>query len=159
MLEFCGQENIVLEGNGRIRLPRQWVEDFMRHGNGEVVIHGLPEGAVAIYPEEVYRAMRTRELGDLDRAGGSFAARRSMRRFGALTAVDQLSAQGRVTLPEAFREYAGLISGSKVRVVGVEIGLEIWETGRFNAEMAAADEEMQRKREAEFSVVNGDPVP
>jgi len=61
-----------------------------------------------------------------------------------------------VTLPEAFREYAGLIAGGKVRVVGVEIGLEIWEPERFNAEMAAAAEDIQKRREAEFAGANGE---
>ena len=114
-------------------------------------MHGLPEGALALYPEEVYREMRARELGDLDAVGASFIARRSLRRFGALTRTDRLTPQGRVLIPEAFREYAGLVAGAEVCVVGVEIGLEIWSPERFAAEMKAAAAAMKRRAEQEFA--------
>ena len=131
-------------------------------------MHGLPEGALALYPEEVYREMRARELGDLDAVGASFAARRSLRRFGALTRTDRLTPQGRVLIPEPFRDYAGLVAGAEVCVVGVEIGLEIWsperfavvgvEIGleiwspeRFAVEMEATAAAMKRRAELEFA--------
>ena len=151
MLAFCGQERCILEKNGRLRLCRGWVDDFLRRCSGEVVMHGLPEGALALYPEEVYREMRARELGDLDAVGMSFAARRSLRRFGALTRTDRITPQGRVLIPEPFREYAGLIAGAEVCVVGVEIGLEIWSPERFAAEMDATAAAMKRRAEEEFA--------
>ena len=47
MLEFCGEERCLVDGNGRIRLNQRHVDDFLRRCNGEVVMYVLPEGAVA----------------------------------------------------------------------------------------------------------------
>ena len=151
MLPFCGQEKCLVDANGRIRLTQRWVEDFLRRCGGEVVMHGLPEGAIALYPEEVYREMRASEIGNLDHLGTSFALRRSLRRFGALTHVDCITRQGRVTLPEPFREYAGIVPGGEVCVVGVEVGVEIWEASKFAAEMRAIGEHLAERRDAEMA--------
>lgn len=151
MLAFCGQEKCLVDANGRIRLTQRWVEDFMRRCGGEVVMHGLPEGAIALYPEDVYQEMRAQEIGNLQQLGTSFALRRSLRRFGALTQVDTITRQGRVTLPEAFREHAGIAPGKEVCIVGVEVGVEIWEANRFAAEMRAISEHLDERREAEMA--------
>lgn len=135
MLAFCGQERCLLDGSGRLKLAPRWIEDFLARGNGEVVIHGLPEGALALYPMEIYSGMRREALAQLDRAASSFAARRSMRRFGALTAETVITRQGRITVPPAFRDYAALEPGTEIHVIGVEIGIELWNTGRYRAEM------------------------
>ncbi len=155
MLAFCGQDRCLVDGNGRIRLAQHFVDDFLRRCDGEIVMHGLPEGAIALYPEEVYTEMRSRELGRIDEVGSSFAMRRSLRRFGALTQPEKISRQGRVTLPVAFREFAELVPGSEVCVIGVEIGVEIWAAERYAAEMKAIDEYMRAKRDREMTL---DPV-
>ena len=62
MLIFCGQEHCLIDSNGRLKLPQRFIDDFTLRCGGEVVMHGLPEGAVALYPEEVYREMREREV-------------------------------------------------------------------------------------------------
>ena len=151
MLAFCGQEKCLVDANGRIRLTQRWVDDFMRRCGGEVVMHGLPEGAIALYPEEVYQEMRAREIGNLDQLGTSFALRRSLRRFGALTQVDTITRQGRVTLPAPFRDHAGIAPGKEVCIVGVEVGVEIWEAGRFAAEMQAINQHLDERRDAEMA--------
>ncbi len=150
MLIFCGQEHCLVDSNGRLKLPQRFIDDFTLRCGGEVVMHGLPEGAVALYPEDVYREMREREVGAVDSIGSSFAARRSLRRFGALTCPDTITRQGRITLPAAFREHAGLEPGCEACVVGVEIGVEIWSAERFAAEMAAINEHLRQKREREM---------
>ena len=114
-------------------------------------VHGLPEGAIALYPEEVYQEMRAREIGNLQQLGTSFALRRSLRRFGALTQMDTITRQGRVTLPAAFREHAGIAPGKEVCIVGVEVGVEIWEAGRFAEEMRAINQHLDDRREAEMA--------
>ncbi len=135
MLTFCGMDSCRVDGAGRIRLTAATVEDFLRRCDGEVVLFGLPEGAVAVYPEEVYQEMRRRELGDLDAVGASFSARRSLRRFGSMASSAKISRQGRVTVPEVLQRFAGLLPGVEARVVGVEIGVEIWAAERFETEM------------------------
>jgi len=151
VLAFCGQEKCLVDANGRVRLTQRWVDDFMARCGGVVVMHGLPEGAIALYPEDIYRDMRAREIGNLEQLGTSFALRRSLRRFGALTHVDTITRQGRVTLPEQFREYAGITPGGAVRIVGVEVGVEIWNADSFAAEMKAINKHLTERREAEMA--------
>ncbi len=151
MLAFCGQDRCLVDGNGRIRLTQRFVDDFLRRCNGEIVMHGLPEGAVALYPEEVYQEMRQRETAALDAVGSSFLTRRSLRRFGALTQPETISRQGRITLPHAFREFAGLEPGTETCIIGVEVGVEIWSAARYAAEMKAIQEHLEKKREQELS--------
>ena len=139
-----------MDGNGRIRLAQRFVDDFLRRCNGEIVMHGLPEGAVALYPEEVYMEMRKREISALDAIGSSFVTRRSLRRFGALTQPEKISRQGRITLPQGFREFAGLEPGIEVCVIGVEVGIELWSAERYAVEMTAIQQYMEKKREQEL---------
>lgn len=155
MLEFCGEERCLVDGNGRIRLNQRHVDDFLRRCNGEVVMYVLPEGAVALYPEETYREMRSREIADTDNVGTSFAVRRSLRRFGSLTSPAVITRQGRVTLPERFRRMTGLFPGVEACVVGVEIGVEIWTAERFDAEMAETGIQLEKQRELEYSSLTG----
>ena len=151
VLPFCGQEKCLVDANGRVRLTQRWVDEFLRQCRGEVVMHGLPEGAIALYPEAVYQEMRAREIGNLDQLGASFALRRSLRRFGALTHQDVITRQGRVTLPAAFREHAGITPGKEVCIVGVEVGVEIWEPSRFAAEMQEIGAHLADRRDAEMA--------
>ena len=155
MLEFCGEDRCLVDGNGRIRLSQRFVDDFLRKCNGEVVMYVLPEGAVALYPEETYREMRSREIADTDNVGTSFAVRRSLRRFGSLTAPAVITRQGRVTLPERFRQMTGLFPGADACVVGVEIGVELWLAERFDAEMAETGIQLEKQRELEYSALTG----
>lgn len=150
MLEFCGEERCRVDANGRIRLTQRWVDDFLRKCNGEVVMYVLPEGAVALYPEETYREMRAREISDTDNVGASFAARRSLRRYGSLTMPAVLTPQGRVTLPERFRKLTGLQPGVEACVVGVEIGVEIWTSEKFDAEMDETEIQLAKQRQLEY---------
>ena len=150
MLEFCGEERCRVDANGRIRLTQRWVDDFLRKCNGEVVMYVLPEGAVALYPEETYREMRAREISDTDNVGASFAARRSLRRYGSLTMSAVLTRQGRVTLPERFRKLTGLQPGVEACVVGVEIGVEIWTSEKFDAEMDETALQLEKQRQLEY---------
>ncbi len=150
MLSFCGQERCLLDGSGRIRLAQHFIDDFSCRCDGEIVMHGLPEGAIALYPEAVYAEMRRRELEAVGELASSFTARRSLRRFGALTIPERITRQGRVTLPVPFREFAGLEPGSECCVIGVEVGVEIWAVARYEAEMAAIQEHLKQRSEQEM---------
>ena len=146
MIAFCGIDNCKIDGAGRVRFAQRVVEDFLCRCQGEVVLFGLPEGAVAVYPQEVYREMRRREVGDLDAAGTSYLVRRNLRRFGAMAQPAVVSAQGRVTLPDFLQKHAGISAGSEVKIVGVEIGVEIWSGSRFDAEMRDIEQQNNAER-------------
>lgn len=145
MLAFCGQDPCSVDANGRIKLSPRFISDFKTRCSGEVVMHCLPEGAVALYPEDVYLKMRDEETNPAARAAVNMAWRRTMRRFGAMSRSEKISAQGRVTIPAGFRDYAGLQPGEEAVVVGAEIGIEIWNAERWQAEILHIDEHFQEK--------------
>jgi DNA-binding transcriptional regulator/RsmH inhibitor MraZ len=105
----------------------------------------LPEGGIAVYPEDIYLEMRRHEEAPAARAATSLVFRRSMRRFGAMSKSDKISRQGRITIPVAYRTYAALDAGVDVSIVGVEIGVEIWNTERWNEEINKINEHVKEK--------------
>ena len=151
MLPFCGQEKCLIDANGRLKLSPRFIEDFLQRCGGEVVLHCLPEGAVAIYPEDVYLRMRGAIGAEVEKAGFSLMQRRMMRGFGAMSQPDHLSPQGRITLPGALRSTTDLGPGTEVYLIWVEIGVEIWNATRWDAEMAQINAHMLEKGEREMA--------
>ena len=149
MIPFCGFDKCLLDANSRLKLSPRVLADFERRG-GDIVLHCLPEGALAVYPEEVFLEIRGSEDHSARRAGESFVARRTMRRFGSLSMDISISPQGRLTLPEHYRDYADLKPGAEVVIVGVEIGVEIWSRERWEEEQKRISEHMQEKDRREM---------
>lgn len=151
MLSFCGLDKAIVDANGRLRLSPKTVLDFTKRGGLDVVLHCLPEGAVAVYPEEIYLKMREDEVNPAGKASNSFVYRRQMRRFGSMSQPEVISGQGRITIPEAYRQSAGIQPGNEVMVVGCEIGIEIWNTERWENEFNEMNKNLRDKGEIEIS--------
>ena len=157
MLAFCGQDKCSIDSSGRIKLSQRAMADFSEESQGHVVLRCLPEGALALYPENIYLRMRQGEPDPAEKAASSLLFRRTLRHFGALSQPDEISAQGRITLPPAYREHAEITPGTEVVVVGIEIGLEIWSTERWAEVLRKVNEHMLQKGEREMAadLVNG----
>jgi len=149
MLSFSGMDPCSLDANGRLKLSPRVIENFNSRGL-DLVLHCLPEGAVAVYPEEVYLAMRRNESNSDANTGDSMLFRRKLRRFGAWSQSERISPQGRITLPPLYREYAGLDKQSEAVVVGVEIGVEIWSVERWAEEEKLLREHAREKGRLEM---------
>ncbi len=162
MLRFCGQEKCSIDANGRVKLSPRFIEDFLQRCGGDVVIHSLPEGAVAVYPEDVYQQMRASVGQAAEKAGLSLVQRRILRSFGALSQPDQITRQGRLTIPQAYRGNAELLPGTEVYLVGVEIGIEIWNAQRWEQELQDINTHLLQKGElemaADLSAVNNEGI-
>lgn len=150
MLAFCGLDSCSVDANGRIKLSPRVIEDFTARG-GDVVLHCLPEGTVAVYPEDIYLAMRRSEPNPAERAAESIVFRRTLRRFGGWSQSEKISAQGRITLSQEYRDHAGLSAGGDAVVVGVEIGVEIWSRERWAEEQRRMMEHSLEKGEREMA--------
>ena len=150
MLAFCGIDQCQMDANGRVKLSPRLLEEFARNGS-DVILHCLPEGAVAVYPEKVYLSMRRPEADAAQRAGQSMVFRREQRRFGAWSMPQRISAQGRITIPPEYRGFAGLSPAGGVAVVGVEIGIEIWDRTRWQEEQKKLMEHAREKGEREMN--------
>ena len=151
MLAFCGQDKSSVDSNGRVKFSPRTNSDFMDKCGGEVVLHCLPEGALAVYPEDVYMQMRRAESRPAEKAASSMVFRRTLRRFGALSSSEKISAQGRITIPAGFREMLGLTPGSEIVVVGAEIGVEIWSAERWQEELEKINSHAEAKGELEMA--------
>ena len=150
MLSFCGIDYTTIDSNGRIRFSPKVLADFMSRGT-EVVLLCLPEGAVAVYPEETYLKIREARSESSEQAAGSFVGRQVLRRSGAWSQSQKITAQGRITIPQAFREFAGFGSGAgKLVAAGVEIGIELWSVPRWEEEQKRQQEHDMQKREQEM---------
>ncbi|MBR2434556.1 MAG: hypothetical protein IKB22_03710, partial [Lentisphaeria bacterium] len=146
---FCGFDRCSLDANGRIKLSPRVLADFERSG-ADMVLHCLPEGALAVYPEQTFLEIRGAEDHTPQRAGESFVARRTMRRFGSMSMNVTLSPQGRLTIPDHFRDYAGLDGKSGLVVICVEIGIEIWSAARWEEEQKRIQDHLQEKDRREM---------
>ena len=151
MLSFCGQDRSSVDSNGRVKFTPRIISDFTEKCNGEVVLHCLPEGALAVYPEEIYMQMRRAETRPAEKAGNSLVFRRNLRRFGALSSSEKISAQGRITVPTGFRKILDLIPGEEIVVVGAEIGIEIWNAAKWDEELLKINSHVEEKGEREMA--------
>ena len=151
MLYFCGHDRALIDANGRIKFSPRVINDFRENNGSEIVLHCLPEGALAVYPESTYLQMRKNDINPAEIAASSIVFRRKIRRFGALSRSDKITAQGRITIPTPYREYADLHPGKEVVIVGCEIGVEIWNPERWSEELDRMNEHFRQKGESEMS--------
>ena len=152
MLAFCGEERCTIDANGRLKLPLQFIDSFLEQDkSGEIILHCLDEGALALYGVATFKEMRYRELQQQDRIANSLLMRRNLRRFGAMSCSETISRQGRITLPESYRKRCELANSSSVVVVGIEIGVEIWNAERWEKELEAISSYEKLRAEAEIN--------
>ena len=152
MLAFCGEEKCTIDANGRLKLPLQFIDAFFKQDkSGEIVLHCLDEGALALYPEPTFKEMRHKELQQQERIGNSLLMRRNLRRFGAMSCSETITRQGRITIPESYRARCELASSSSVIVIGIEIGVEIWNAERWAKELEAIASYEKLRAEAEIN--------
>ena len=151
MLEFCGQEQCMVDTNGRLKLSSNVLRDYQRYTDGPVVLHCLPEGSIAVYPPKTWEAMRGYEMNRAELAARSAVYRRNLRRFGAMSSSAVISNQGRITIPPAYRDYANLSPNTEVLVVGCEIGIEIWNMQSWLQESELIQKHIVDKTEQEMN--------
>lgn len=151
MLAFCGQEKCLIDANGRLKMSPRFLSDFIERDKGNVVLHCLPEGALAVYPSTVYTQMRKAEPRPAEKAVSSMVFRRSLRYSGAMSQSQKISEQGRITLPVMFRDHTELLPGSEAIVIGVEIGIEIWSINRWKEELEKINSHNREKGDREMA--------
>ena len=150
MVRFCGQDSCLVDANGRVKLSPRFLADFREVG-GSTVLRCLPEGALGVYPEAIWQQMRQGEANAAAKAGTSAAYRRQLRLFGALSEQQTITNQGRLTIPVHLRERLGLGPGTEVMVVGSELGVEVWEATRWQAELDLLSQHELQKAEADMA--------
>ena len=115
---LLGEYEHTIDDKNRLTLPAKFRQAF---ADGLVVTRGM-DGCLYAYTRADWQELVERRLGALDPL--SKEARTMMRFFFAGAAAGELDKQGRIVVPPALAEHAGL--GREVVVAGVHDHLEIW---------------------------------
>lgn len=113
-----------LDAKGRVNIPAKFRDDL---GDTFVISKG-PESCLRIYSATEWEMFQS----ELQRMRGT-EARKLQRFFFSGASECELDTQGRVVVPPAFREYAGL--SKELVVVGVANRAEIWDRVRWEEYM------------------------
>ena len=122
---LSGLAEHALDEKGRLVVPARFRE---RLGAGFVLTIARPDPCLALYPSAIWMEFCAR-LEAAPRKDDSF--RRMVRSIFALTEDVGCDAQGRILIPAALREYAGI--ERDVVSVGALTRVEIWAKERFKA--------------------------
>ena len=123
---LLGEHEHSLDDKNRLTLPAKLRAEFE---DGVVVTRGL-DGCVFAYPRAAWEQMADR-IKSLDPL--SQQARMMRRHFFAGAAPGELDKQGRMVLPPALIEHAGLTR--EVTVAGVHDHVEIWDRAKWRQQL------------------------
>lgn len=139
---FLGTHTPRMDEKGRLILPAKYRDEL---ANGLVLTRGQ-ERCIYVFSagefKRVHEQMRQAPLT-------SRQARDYIRVFLSGASDEIPDKQGRVTIPSALREYAGL--GREVTVIGAGDRAEIWDTAAWNAYL--------EDKETEFSSTDEEAIP
>lgn len=128
---FFGRSDHSLDAKGRLFLPARHRPSFER---GAFVTKSI-DGCLAIWPQDDFLRMIA-ELQEKARRGAK--ERQVLRSIAAGTHEVLPDRQGRVPIPQALREFAGL--AEQVAVIGNVDHLEVWDPERWAAKDAQGSE-------------------
>jgi len=124
---LTGAHEHSVDEKNRLTLPVKFRKSFE---GGIVLTRGI-DRCIAAYPRDEWERSLGKRIGELE--GLSRDDRRLQRFFFASAAEAELDKQGRVMVPAALMEHAGL--DREVTVTGVYDHLEIWDRAAWRAEM------------------------
>ncbi|MDN5767550.1 MAG: division/cell wall cluster transcriptional repressor MraZ [Humibacillus sp.] len=128
---FLGTHTPRLDEKGRLILPAKYRDQM---SDGLVVTRGQ-ERCLVIYPMEAFVKV-TEGMQAVPTTNRS--ARDYLRVFLSGASDEVPDRQGRFTIPANLRQYAGL--DREVTVIGAGSRLEVWDSGVWNAYLAASEQ-------------------
>ncbi len=131
---FLGEHRHALDDKGRVIFPARMREELGPH----VVLQKGIEACVYVFPTKAWEA----EVERVNSLPTTHPQARRYRRFFFSQAEDQrIDKQGRLTIPQAFRTYAGL--AKDVVVAGVGARVEIWDAGRWDTQRSESEDTVE----------------
>lgn len=132
-MSFTGEFRHTVDAKGRLTLPSR-----MRGAipGDNVVLTKWMEGCIAVWTTEAFTQMQE-SLRTLPR--GAQAARGLNRWFNAGAHPDDVDKQGRITIPQQLRDFAGV--ERDVVVIGNDDHAEIWDPARWDEQQSAVDDD------------------
>ncbi|MBP5641359.1 MAG: hypothetical protein J6X55_17915 [Victivallales bacterium] len=136
-MRFTGLTKCKLDSNGRIKLPPKVIDDLTNDGfdSQEIVLYCLPEGALALFSHQTWTLIRSKTDEETPDLLNDEGLRRRSRRIASNTDSQEISPQGRLTIPPLFREKLGFKEGEELIITGNERGYEIWSVQKWTQEM------------------------
>lgn len=129
---FLGTHPLRLDDKGRLFLPAKYREEL---AEGLVITKGQ-ERCLYVFPvEEFQRITEALRAAPMT----AKAVRDYSRVFFAGASDETPDKQGRITIPQALRRYAGLTRDCTV--IGANTRLEIWDTQGWETYLAAQEQE------------------
>ena len=122
---FTGWSSHSLDAKGRLAIPARFREILKTGGNKRVVVTSL-DRCLVCYPPDQWTAItdKVSKLSSLDQNVQQF------RRYFISGATEcTFDGQGRVLIPQALREWAGL--HGQVLLVGMQSNFEVWDKDRW----------------------------
>ena len=134
-LIFKGEFVHQVDEKVRFKLPVKMQDAFENELGLMCVMMKMPEGCLALYPAERWQ----KEYGKyLSGSGGKVAVnadyRKLSRQIGSRSTDVKIGVQGRVPIPEGFREFIDAEAGKNVVITGAGERIEIWSESRWQAE-------------------------
>jgi len=147
---FPGDIHIILDISGRLKLSPSAVASYDQCGGREVVLHYWPEGSLGILPKQVWEKLCSVKGYDQADSLVDMQSRLAMLRFMRNSKSDEISAQGRLTIPVNLRKSAGLECGREVVLTSNGQYLNVWNPERLAKVMTHLDAVDQQECEEVF---------
>lgn len=133
-MPVTGKHQRTIDSKGRLIVPSRMRDEL---GTDRVVLVSWPEGCVAMWTEEKWEDL-TQQL--LSQPKSNFDARRAARQLGGSAHTDGIDRQGRITVPQELRDFAGI--DKDVMVVGALDHAELWSIERWQATEEETSEDL-----------------
>lgn len=131
---FLGEHRHALDAKGRVIFPARMREDL---GAQIVLQKGIERCLYVLPPDEWERQVqRVNQLPTTNQQ-----ARRYARHFFSQASSERIDKQGRLTVPQSFRDYASL--DRDVVIVGTGSRVEIWDAGAWEAQRSDVEARLE----------------
>lgn len=131
---FLGDYIHTLDEKGRVVMPASFRAAIKEDGGNVVVTKGN-DGNLVLFTASKFDEIAAEEL----QRPRLREARRDLRAKFANADFQKVDSQGRVSLKQKLRRYAGLDDATEVAVVGLYDRIELWDVATYEAEQAEAD--------------------
>lgn len=134
---FNGEYTCKLDPKGRLVLPAK-IKAAVPEANGtSLMLQKAADQCLKLYPMVEFRKLENQVNALSDHNPETRRLKRSF--FTRIIEVD-LDSSGRLLIPKAFQEYAGL--GKEVVLIGLGSKIELWSAERLNDDTLINDDEL-----------------
>ena len=131
---FLGEHRHALDDKGRVIFPARMRDEL----GAQVVLQKGIESCVYVFPPEEWER-EVEKVSSLPTTNPQ--ARRYRRFFFSQAQSERIDRQGRLTIPQGFRDYAALTKD--VVIAGVGQRIEIWDAGAWDAQRSESEDTVE----------------